>query len=108
MNLTRKFGIQIRVLLLLEICCQTTDFSISLPSQAVEVISKLNHKIYVIIMVYSVNLFLRVQTKLVSCMDVQGIKRIALNKHTRFGFIYIAPNYQFLLTYETFNRVSST
>ena len=93
MNLTRKFIIQLRVLLLLEICCQTADFSISLPSQTIEIISKINYKIYVTIMVYSVNLFLRVQIKLVLCMDVQGIKRIALNKHTRFGFIHVAPNY---------------
>ena len=70
MNLTKKFGIQIRVLILLEIYCQTTDFSISLPGQTTEVISKINHKIYVKIRVYCVNLFLRVQTKLVSCMDV--------------------------------------
>ena len=108
MNLTKKFKIQIRVLLLLEIFCQTADFSISLPGQTVEVISKINHKIYVIIIVYSVNLFLRVQIKLFSCMDVQGIKRIVLNKQTRFGFIHAAPNYQFLLTYQPFNRVSST
>ena len=108
MNLTKKFGIQIRVLLLLKIYCQTADFSISLPGQTVEVISKINHKIYVIIMVYSVNLFLRVQIKLVSCMDVQCIMRIAINKHTRFRFIHAAPNYQFLLTYQPFNRVSLT
>ena len=97
-----------RVLLLLEIFCQIADFSISLPSQTIEIISKIKYKIYVIIMVFSVNLLLRVQINLVSCMDVQCIKRIALNKQTRFGFIHAAPNYQFLLTYQPFNQIFST
>ena len=92
---------------MLEICCQTADFNISFSGQTIKVIIEINHKIYVIIRIYYVNLFLSVQTKLISCMDVQGIKRIALNMHTQFRFRHVAPYYQFLLTYPTFNRVSS-